>query len=129
MLERHPVEALDSWETYLERFGQEGEQSDGESAQGDDPSSRRFLKKKFHNHADDTPEMLRLERQKEDEYWENEKIRSEVSDKEMKKRKKYAKHHRKKMKKLYNNPGIAEDTVHGLMVCYVGLQKVHRLCK
>lgn len=128
MLERHPVEALDSWSTYLERSGQEDEQYGGESGQGDDPS-RRFLKKKHHNHADDTPEMLRLERQGEDEYWEKEKMHSRVSNKEMKKRKKHEKHHREKMKKLYKNPGIAEDTVHGLMVCYVGLYKGFRLCK
>lgn len=104
-MDKHPIEAHDSWETYQSRWG-----SEDESGAASD-QAHRFLKNK-HHHSNDH-DLLRLEQKKEQEYWAT-KSRAE-SKKEAKAAKKKRKH-KKKMTDLYNDPGIAFDTVHGLMV-------------
>jgi hypothetical protein len=98
MLEKHPVEALDSWTTHLQRSGK---------VTGDE---HRFLK---HHHHNDKQDLLMLEQQKETEYFDKQNMR--LSRAEAKRLRKESKH-RAEMKDLYKHPGIAEDTVHGLMV-------------
>jgi hypothetical protein len=98
MLEKHPVEALDSWKTHLQRSGK---------VTGDE---HRFLK---HHHHNDKQDLLMLEQQKETEYFDKQNMK--LSRAEAKRLRKESKH-RAEMKDLYKHPGIAEDTVHGLMV-------------
>lgn len=99
MLEKHPIEALDSWTTHLQRS--ENEKDD----------NHRFLK--HHHHHHDNQDLLMLEQQKETEYFDKQNMK--LSRAEAKRLRKESKH-RAEMKDLYKHPGIAEDTVHGLMV-------------
>lgn len=111
-MDKHPVEARDSWETYQSRWGDEDESG----ASSDEV--HRSLKNK-HHHSNDH-DLLRLDQKKEQEYWAT--MSHEESRKEAKAERKKKRKHTKKMKDLYNDPGIAFDTVHGLMVsvsfCY-----------
>lgn len=106
MMEKHYAEAFDSWQTYLERSGSGKEETDGD---------RRVLKHGKHNHhiEDQEQQMLMLEHQKEVEFFQNQDVK--MSRGEAKRLRKDQKH-RAKVKELYSHPGIAETTVHGLMI-------------
>lgn len=107
MKEKHHAEALDSWQTYQERSGLREEETNGD---------RRALK--HHHDRDGKQQMLTLERQKEVEFLAKED--DKMSRGEAKRLRKDQKH-RDKVKELYSHPGIAEKTVHGLMVSQFGI--------
>jgi hypothetical protein len=110
--ERHPVEAQDSWESYLGRHEQMQEEFEQDLLAG-----HRFLKKKHHHHHDDDDgvDLLQLEQDADEDYLE-------MLDEQLSKAEKKAHHkekkHRKRKQALYRNPGIERDTVHGIMVSY-----------
>lgn len=106
MMEKHYAEAFDSWQTYLERSGSGKEETDRD---------RRVLKHGKHNHdvEDQEQQMLMLEHEKEVEFFQKQDVK--MSRGEAKRLRKDQKH-RAKVKELYSHPGIAETTVHGLMV-------------
>ena len=105
-MEKHYAEALDSWQTYLERSGS----GSGKEETGGD---RRALKHSHNHHGEDQQQMLMLEHQKEVEFFQKQDVK--MSRGEAKRLRKDQKH-RAEVKELYIHPGIAETTVHGLMV-------------
>ena len=106
ILTKHPIEAQESWQTFLER--KDSGKMEKLSAEG----HQRALR---HHHDEDksSAQMLALEHQKELEYFARE---SERTTRGESKRLRKDKKHRDKVNEVYSNPGISDKTVHGLMV-------------
>lgn len=103
--QKHPVEDEESWLLHLERQGVNGH------------NRRRQLKhhRGKHRHHGETKDvnLKELERQKEDEFWQNQKgVDAEAAWK----RDKVEKKRLKRMKQVYADPGIQDDTTHGMVV-------------
>ena len=96
MNSKHPLEADKSYELYAAR-------------------SRRLMKKKHHRHTkkDEGPTGDEYEEQKEREYWEEQERLQEQKAKDHKAK---AKEFKEKVKDLYEDPGISETNVHGMMI-------------
>ena len=99
-MERHAVEAFDSWETYKGRNSASRENVASESG-------RRRLK---HHKDKDEIDLVQMEHDKEVAYLTNEKKANEAT------RFKAKKKHDKLLNKLYADPGIKQSTVHGFMI-------------
>jgi carboxylesterase type B len=115
-MEKHPLEASDSWKVFLDKK---------DSKITSNGSIRRNLRHEDSQERRNGQEMLMLEQEEEDAYWEKQQDkRSKEEAKRLRKEQK----HIAKVKKLYRNPGIAETTVHGLMVsCFQFHLSVHNL--
>lgn len=110
-MERHPIEAESSWRSFQEQ------QQNGQQRQ----QQRRYLKhdKKHHDYYADEDDnettfsenaLIKLEHDKEEAYLL--RVEKSAADNQ----RKAEKAHKKRMKQLYSNSGIARDTVHGLMI-------------
>ncbi|KAG7356578.1 GDA1/CD39 nucleoside phosphatase family protein [Nitzschia inconspicua] len=106
-MERHPIEAEESWRSF-----QEHQQKLEESSQ-----QRRYLKhhqkhleEDLSLDVDSNTDLLKLEQAKEKAYLF--KVEKSAADNQ----RKAEKAHKKRMKELYTNSGIARDTVHGFMI-------------
>ena len=126
----HTLEAKDSWKIYLER--QEGTEREDKGK-----SVHRRLKhhhfneekenNKHHQHEKKQDEirdseMYRLNHEIDKEYMEQE---LDVQAKEASKSLKALKKRGKNMKAMYNDPGIKDTTVHGIMVSTQHKRLVH----
>lgn len=98
--QKHSLEATDSWYRHVQTHQLPADQE------------VRHLNEKFQS-TSDSDEAIVLERRKEDEFWQTFK-QKQNSDK--KHHKKKMKKHRKHVQELYANPGIGQQTAHGLMI-------------
>jgi Golgi nucleoside diphosphatase len=100
-MERHTVEAADSWETFRARYG----------LSSDNDQEHRGLKHHHQNYEDEPGiDLVRMEQDQEDAYLEKQDAKKE------KKLRKADRKHRKHMKRMYADPGIRHSTVHGMMI-------------
>jgi Golgi nucleoside diphosphatase len=105
-LQKHPVEDEESWLLHLARHGVNGHHR------------RRQLKHhhlgKHHHHGEkEYVDPKELEREKEYEFLQNQKgVDAEAAGK----RDKIEKKRLKRMKQVYADPGIQDDTTHGMVV-------------
>lgn len=101
MMERHPIEDLDSWQ--LE-----------ESRQQRNEGAHRKLKKhkwrETRSRITDDDLLARIEEEREASYLDH------VDRKKQKIAHKAAKKHKKLMREMYADPGIRHSTVHGMMI-------------
>jgi hypothetical protein len=100
-MERHAVEAADSWEAYTGRNVLATDNAEIGSG------ARRFLK---HHHHHSEIDLVRMEHEKEAAYLHKQK---KVKKKT---RLKAERKHEKHLNKLYADPGIGLSTVHGMMI-------------
>ena len=119
---KHGLEAEDSWSLHGERRQQQQQQ---QQQQNPDESihgvhlRRRDLKKKKnkqHHHGatvTDDETAQRLEAQRERDFWTNYQAEQEHLDHE---RQKERDSHNALLKAIYKHPGIAQETVHGIMM-------------
>jgi hypothetical protein len=100
-MERHTVEADDSWETFRDRHG----------LSLDNDQEHRGLKHHSKHHEDEPEiDLVRMEQDQEDAYLDKQEAQKE------KKLRKAHKKHKKHMKRMYADPGIRRSTVHGMMI-------------
>jgi Golgi nucleoside diphosphatase len=109
-MERHPIEAEASWVSFQEQHQQREQPKQHQ---------RRYLKhhNKEHLHDDEMDpfspsqkDLMKLEQAKEEAYLLQFEKSAEFNQR------KAEKAHKKRMKELYANSGIAQDTVHGFMI-------------
>jgi len=101
-MKKHPVEDEDSWSLHLERRGL----SDGPAP------GRRILHHKNHHHEGGM-NPKELEQQKEAEFQEHQKELARFDEKKLEKK---LLKRKKKMEELYSDPGIQQDTTHGMVI-------------
>ena len=102
--EKHPVEDHDSWALHLERLDEKADPT---------PAGRRNLKHRKKHNKDAVMDPEELERLREEEFMADQ----EQADVETgKTRKKQKMKRKKRMQELYSDPGIQEDTVHGMVI-------------
>jgi len=111
-IQRHPLEARESWEEYSVRLGES-------IGQGHQSTSHRHLK--HHHHQDGSTkedddrrnEIYQLNKELDNEYMEQE---LEYKAKQAEKASKKLEKRKKNMKDMYDHSGIKESTVHGMMI-------------
>ena len=121
---KHPLEEDSSWNAHISRR----QQPDGKNNEQDDvaltSSSAAYLPAQADQHLrrlskarkadeDDDFDPMQLEQLKFEEDMRLELLQQETDDK---KQRKAAKKRKKKYKELYQNSGVAQRSVHGLMV-------------
>ena len=106
---KHPYEASDSWETYIER-----NQLSIDNVSGERSPLHRNLKHHRHHRTKsnqgDEIGMDNLELEKQQSYLEKQKLKSDKNTS------KAAKKHAKRLKDVMAHSGIREDSVHGFMI-------------
>jgi Golgi nucleoside diphosphatase len=110
MLERHAVEAEASWRSFQERLLQ---QQQGQVHQQFPVQSQRRNLKQKKQHYDQMAgdgDLVKFEQAKEEAYL------LQIEKTEDQNRHKAEKQHNKRMKQLYANSGIHQNTVHGFMI-------------
>ena len=106
---KHPYEASDSWETYVERRQLLIDDLDGkQQAHHRNLKHNHRHKEKSHHDGDIDIEGLDMKKQKS--YLEKQKLSREE------KTSKAAKKHAKRLKDVMSDSGIREDSVHGFMI-------------
>ena len=108
-MEKHTIEAADSWETFRRQRLSEAPSND---------AHRQLKHHHKHNYDDDKysdgkgklPTLAQMEHEIEEKYMRTQNEEREQSKKHARKK------HEKRMKELYTDPGIKESTVHGFMI-------------
>ena len=130
-IQMHTVEAKDSWKIYLERQEGKGREDQGISVHRRLKHHHQHNKQsEIHHHRqhenkqdeERNNEMYRLNHEIDKKYLEQE---LDVQAKEASKSLKALKKRGKNMKAMYNDPGIKDTTVHGIMVSTYHKRLVH----
>mmetsp|Transcript_32063 Transcript_32063/g.67403 ORF Transcript_32063/g.67403 Transcript_32063/m.67403 type:complete len:679 (-) Transcript_32063:215-2251(-) len=118
---KHPLEGDDSWDAYLSRHESTADQASSTSSPTIQDRHLRRLSKAHKTMTDDADDD-----DDDDDFdpieWENRKYEEDLRLQQVqqkadgKKQKKMEKKRKKRFKKLYQNPGIAKRSVHGLMI-------------
>lgn len=115
-MDKHALEDPDSWALHHDRLriGGEGADDSTDAEPANPPTNRRNLKHKAkHSEHDEDLAPEELEKLKEAEYMAHEEKAAKADAKQRKKQKKKRK---KRLKEVYSDPGIQEETVHGMVI-------------
>lgn len=113
MEEQHPIEDRDSWEIYQGRQNGFGDATTPDGVTPPTQQSHRSTgSRRLHHHSHHV-DAAALERKEEAAFWDRYRLKQDL---DARMRSQQREEHDQTLKELWANPGINQDTVHGLMI-------------